>query len=275
MERIKRLFEERDEDSKKGDFGKIAFIGGSEDFPNTPAICALASARTGSDIEIILAPEASAGSCAAFYPDLISRSLEGAKITSENVDKIVKTVEDCSCMILGNGLGDSQETWKAIEEIMGRTSKPAVVDADALQPELNSLDLGDRNTILTPHRGEFERIYGEEPAEELGAVKEQVKKASRVFESTILLKSPTDIVSDGETIFTNDTGNPYMTRGGTGDILAGICGALLPRASSLNSAIAAAKISGTAGDLAAENLSQSLMAEDVIDSISDAIEYLS
>lgn len=272
MERIRRLFEDRDKDSKKGDFGKIAVIGGSEDFPNTPAISALASARSGSDIEIVLAPERSAESCSTFSPGLISRGLEGDILSSENVDRVVETVKECSAMVIGNGLGDSDKTWQAVRKILEKTSVPAVIDADALRPELKSLDFQGRKVVLTPHRGEFERIYGEEPGGDLGARKELVKKAARVFQATILLKAPVDIVSNGETTFTNETGNPYMTCGGTGDVLAGVCGALISRASALDSAITAARITGKAGDIAAERLSQSLTVEDVIESIPGAIE---
>ncbi|MDY6788586.1 MAG: NAD(P)H-hydrate dehydratase [Candidatus Nanohaloarchaea archaeon] len=275
MRRIEELFRPRPEDSRKGDFGKIAFVGGSYKFPNTPAIAALASARTGSDLEIILAPERSADLSASFAPDMISRRLEGKFLGPENVDEVIDTVESCDCLVIGNGLGDSKETLEAVEQIIEGTQAPAVLDADALKADIRSMDLEGRKSVLTPHRKEFERLYGEEPAEKLGAVKEQVKKASRVFNSTIVLKSPVDVVSDGSTTLTNDSGNPYMTRGGTGDILAGVCGAIFSRASALDAGIASARITGNSGDIAAEELSQSLTVEDVIGAIPEAIENLS
>ena len=97
---------------------------------------------------------------------------------------------------------------------------------------------------------------------------ESVKKASSLMKSTILLKGFVDVISDGKRTAINKTGNPYMTKGGTGDTLAGICGSLLAQGiDCFDAACAAAFINGRAGDLAAKENRQGLLATDLIEKI--------
>jgi NAD(P)H-hydrate repair Nnr-like enzyme with NAD(P)H-hydrate dehydratase domain len=106
-----------------------------------------------------------------------------------------------------------------------------LVDADALKPfsEVEVPDGG--NIVLTPHEGEFQKLTGEKPPLDLEERVEVVAGAAGRLRSTILLKGPVDVISDGRRIKLNYTGNPGMTVGGTGDVLSGVAGALLARAS--------------------------------------------
>lgn len=274
MRGVHELFGERPEDAKKTDFGRVGFIGGSRDFPNTPAICALASLRAGADLNVIMAPERSADACSVFAPDLITQPLDGDYLAPSMVDRVLEQVDSFSSLVIGNGLGHRPETLEAVEEIVRQTEVPLVLDADALRADIKSLDLDDRKVVLTPHRKEFERLY-EEPEGELAAIKEKVTKAARVFGATIVLKGPTDVIANGGDVNAVFAGNPYMTKGGTGDVLAGICGALLARADPIDAGRIAAGIAGTAGDLAADEYRQSFTLEEMMDRIGEAIEELS
>jgi NAD(P)H-hydrate epimerase len=99
-----------------------------------------------------------------------------------------------------------------------------------------------------------------------------VEEAAADMNATVLLKGGIDIISDGKQTALNKTGNPYMTKGGTGDTLAGICGSMLAQGHSpFISACAAAYINGKAGDMAARRRKQSLMASDLVENICGAI----
>jgi NAD(P)H-hydrate epimerase len=267
-------FTGRDADATKGDFGTIAFIGGSREFPNTPAICALASIKTGADVNVIFAPERAADACATVAPDLITVPLEGERLEGEHVPNLARDLNaNFSAMVVGNGLGRDRTTLTAVRDLVRATDIPIVLDGDALRADVHDMELDGRKVVLTPHRGEFEHIY-EEPEGQLAVLKEKVKRASRVFGATIVLKGRIDVVSDGSTVRTAESGNPYMTKGGTGDILAGACGALLARQHPLNAAHHAARITGRAGDIAVEDVGQSLMVGDILDAFPPAIDEL-
>jgi len=265
------LYGDRLSDAKKGDFGKIAVVGGSTEYPNTPAIVAMSVLRAGADVSVIFAPERSADRSASFAPDLITRPLDGDRLETDHVPQLAETLSGFDALVIGNGLGTDSATLTGVEELLEATELPVVIDADALHSDIRSCDFTGREVLLTPHRGEFERLY-EEPGEELALLKEQVEKASRILGATVLLKGPRDVVSDGERRFVNEIGNPYMTKGGTGDVLAGVCGALLARTTAIEAGYLGAEIIGRAGDYAAAEVKQSMMVEDLMQEIPAAIE---
>jgi NAD(P)H-hydrate epimerase len=265
------LYGDRLSDAKKGDFGKIAVVGGSTEYPNTPAIAAMSVLRAGADVSVIFAPERSADRSASFAPDLITRPLDGDRLETDHVPQLAETLSGFDALVIGNGLGTDSTTLTGVEELLEATELPVVIDADALHSDIRSCDFTGREVLLTPHRGEFDRLY-EEPGEELALLKEQVEKASRILGATVLLKGPRDVVSDGERRFVNELGNPYMTKGGTGDVLAGVCGALLARTTAIEAGYLGAEIIGRAGDYAAAEVKQSMVVEDLMQEIPAAIE---
>ncbi len=150
---------------------------------------------------------------------------------------------DVDCILIGPGLGLSSRTKQLVRQALN-SGKNLVLDADAL----NVLDgammkkLGP-NCILTPHRREFKRVFNQKPSDVIAG------KMSKKYHCTILLKSPVDIIATPEgKIFYNKTGNAGMTKGGTGDVLAGLIAGLFCKNSALIAAAAGAYINGQAGD---------------------------
>ncbi|MCK4967493.1 MAG: NAD(P)H-hydrate dehydratase, partial [Candidatus Aenigmarchaeota archaeon] len=141
--------------------------------------------------------------------------------------------------------------------------KPTVIDADAIAAvKLNKKILKGKPFVITPHRGEFKELAGKE------ASKETTLELAKKLGCIILAKGHIDLISDGKKVFQNDTGNPYMAVGGTGDVLAGIVAALLARGiKPIDASVMGAYITGRAGDIAASLVGESMMATDVIDSI--------
>ena len=115
-------------------------------------------------------------------------------------------------------------------------------------------------------------MTGEKLTDNIAERERKTKEAAKRFNCIIVLKGFVDVISDGKRVFTNTTGNPYMTVGGTGDTLAGICGALLARGiEPLKAACAAAYINGAAGDLAAAQWKDGMMASDLLPMIAAVI----
>jgi NAD(P)H-hydrate epimerase len=127
--------------------------------------------------------------------------------------------------------------------------------------------------VITPHSIEFSVLSGIKPPEDLKKRIKLVKKTASQLNCIIALKGYVDLISDGKKVSVNKTGNPYMTVGGTGDTLAGICGSLLARkVDPFEAACAACYINGKAGDLAAKRLGEGFLASDLIDEIPKVIK---
>jgi NAD(P)H-hydrate epimerase len=150
-----------------------------------------------------------------------------------------------------------------------------VIDADAIHalgknPEI----ISGKPCLITPHGYEFfvltkKEILGQSDEEKIKLVQEEAAR----LKTTILLKGKTDIISDGQKVALNKIHSPYMTAGGTGDSLAGICGALLARGiEPFIAAQAGAFINGKAGEIGTQKLKEGLTATDLIDLIPEVIK---
>ena len=170
-------------------------------------------------------------------------------------------------VVIGMGLGKSELTDRAIRAIVPLCKK-IVVDADAL----GSLEFPLGGGIITPHTAEFKLLCGTDYPKDKKNRYDLVKRFAEKNKVVVLLKGKTDIISDGISIKTNRNGNAGMTVGGTGDVLAGIVGAIYAKNNALEAAVAGAFINGRAGDLAFKKYGSGLLATDVIDNIPKAME---
>lgn len=257
---LKKVYVKREVDAHKYQFGSLLVIGGNKLYHGSPLFNALGAYKTGVDLVTILAPERAANLIGAYGPDLITYPLKGDYIEEKHVETMIEFAKRCNAVVIGGGIGTERKTATAVREFLKKIKMPVVVDADALRA-LRPSDIK-TNFLLTPHVAEFKALSG------LKATKKNVEKFAKKHNCTILLTHSKDIISNGKITKENWTGNPYMTVGGTGDILAGICGSLLAQGiSPLDAACAAAYINGRAGDIAADVKKQSLMASDVLNYI--------
>ncbi len=250
--------------SKKGDFGRILFIGGS--YTGAPALAALAALRAGADVVKVAAPWKQADVIAGFSPNLITIGMDSSHLEQSHVKILLELAKDADVVSIGSGLG--KESQPAAMLFMGKVEKPMVVDAEAI-PLLKGLKK--EKVIVTPHAAEFEALTGEKLEAGLDERISLVEKYALTY-GTIILKGPADIISNGRKTSLNKSGNPYMTVGGTGDTLAGICASLLAqKADAFHAACAAAYINGAAGDLAAARLGSAMLATDLIEEIASVV----
>ncbi|MDO8726527.1 MAG: NAD(P)H-hydrate dehydratase [Candidatus Methanoperedens sp.] len=247
----------------KGDAGRVLVIGGGA-YTGAPALAALAALRAGADIVTIAAPKSVSDIIASFSPNLIVRSLSSNRLVLEDVPLILELIKKHDVVVMGMGLGTEGATLEAIKIIVPMCEK-AVIDADALIPEV--LNAGHKDVIVTPHAGEMKRLSGADVPEDEKQKLAFVRDFAKDNKITVLLKGKMDIISDGMEFRANRTGNAGMTVGGTGDVLAGLTGALFAKHDAFSAACASAFINGTAGDLAFEEFGYGLLATDVIDRI--------
>ncbi len=254
--------------SHKGDNGVVLVIGGGP-YVGAPALTGLAALRTGADLVFVATPRRSWELVASYSADLIVKDLTADVLVPADVPAIKKLLSRATAVVLGPGLGDDARTSKAIVDILKLVVAekiPLVVDADGFKPLGDHLDVLKKiPVVLTPHAGEFQLISNKRLPDEVSARKNIVASWAKACQVTVLLKGPVDIITNGAQTKFNEVHNPAMTVGGTGDVLAGITGALLAKkVSPFNAARIAAFVNGTAGNQAQDKYSYGMVASDMI-----------
>jgi hydroxyethylthiazole kinase-like uncharacterized protein yjeF len=199
------------------------------------------------------------------------------------IPAIMREAQAADAVVVGMGLGQEEETKAAVIDLINKlneTGKPVVIDADALKA-LGGVrkELALKNAVLTPHAGEFlaltgNKLPGEEEVGWEGRL-ETVKRWAKFLSATILLKSRYDIITDGQKYKIKTIGNAGMTAGGTGDVLAGVVGALMSKGqSSFRSAVGGSFLNSYAGDLLEAEIGQHYSAEDLVNMLPVALKSL-
>jgi len=260
---------DRDAASHKGDHGELLVIGGGP-YTGAPALAARAALRTGADLVHVACPEPVAAQIQGYSPNLIVHHFGGEGFTPGVVDSLVDLAAGMDGVICGPGVGDDDATRETVATFLAAFDGRAVVDADALAvvPEVET-----RATLVcTPHRGELVEMGGE-TADDRARRAKLVGRFAEELGHTLLVKGQYDIVADDAETRINRTGNPGMTVGGTGDVLAGVVGALLTSREPRAAAACGAYLTGRAGDLAFDDTGNSLVATDVIERLPEAFEH--
>jgi len=257
--------------SHKGENGIVLIIGGGP-YIGAPALSGLSALRTGADLVYIATPKRSWESVAAFSPNFIVKDLNGEMLSTDDIPHIEELLGKCTAVILGPGLGTARQTEEAVVSLVQRIiaeKKPLVLDADAIQPIADHLSvLKNTTTVITPHVGEFKKLTGIALSQDLDGRINTVEEWAAKLGITIFLKGFIDVISDGTSVKQNKIHNEAMTVGGTGDVLAGIIGALLSKkVQPFEAARIAAFLNGEAGNEAFQKKSYGLLATDIIEEI--------
>jgi NAD(P)H-hydrate epimerase len=253
-------------ESHKGDNGKILIVGGGP-YTGAPALSGMGALRCGADLVYLSTPESVKDVIAGYSPCFIMRPFEGDHLRNR-IEEIAPLLQEVNCLLIGPGLGDRKDTLEGVRAMLNAAKDvPVVIDGDGIKAlPVIGIEL---KGVVTPHRGEFSRLGGR------GEDAEGAKALARGLGLTVLLKSPTDIITDGERVAYNDTGNVGMTVGGTGDVLSGIVAALLSKGlEPFRAACLGAFINGEAGDMAFEEKSYGLTPLDVIERIPSVLRRL-
>lgn len=261
------LIPSRRRDGHKGTSGKVLIIGGGP-FTGAPALAAMSALRTGCDLAVVAAPARAAGVIAEFSPNIIVRSLPGDMISDESIGPLADMVGGFDSVAIGPGMGDDPASIEATKHIVSNLvdiGKPFAIDADALRIYIDSVPTG--IGVMTPHMGEFRRIVGD------GKPVELARKLIEDTDMVVLLKGVEDVITSSGRTIRNTTGNPGMTVGGTGDVLAGAVGGLLALGlEPFDAARVAAYVVGAAGDKAYEEYGNSLLATDIIETMPSVLK---
>jgi NAD(P)H-hydrate epimerase len=263
---LKVLVGRRVADTHKGDHGRVLILGGSREYYGAPILSALGALHSGADLVTLLVPEGNFEVTRSYLPDFLVGRYPAPFFHRKALEPALELAERCDAVVVGPGLGTAEETREALLEFLLSCPCPTVIDADGLKAlRGEERILREKGALLTPHTGEYESLTGGTLPEDREERREALLAQARAYGATILLKSSTDVIAspDGRWRW-NETGNPGMTVGGTGDVLAGLAGGFLSQAlDPFEAACCAAYLNGAAGDALYESMGYAFTASEL------------
>jgi ADP-dependent NAD(P)H-hydrate dehydratase len=266
-------------DGHKGDYGKVCIIAGSVGMSGAAALAGRAALRAGAGLVRVATPKSILPIIAVIEPSFTTIALpedSAGRISTKAINLILKAISENDAVAFGPGVGTSGALRSILETLLEQKSLRLVVDADGLNNLAGIKNWPDRlkaKLILTPHPGEFKRLWSGLLREELPTERQQqALQLSQRTNAVVVLKGTGTIVTNGEKVYVNNTGNPGMATAGSGDVLTGVITALLGQGlSDFDAAVLGVYIHGLAGDIAAEKIGQSsLIATDIAQALADA-----
>jgi NAD(P)H-hydrate epimerase len=262
-------------DSHKGTYGRVLVVAGSRGMTGAAVLCGSAALRGGAGLVQVACPADVQLVVAAGNPCYTTAGIAcraDGHYSEACLEELARLAEPADVVAMGPGLGSREDVGFLVRGLLVRLpSKPVVLDADGLNvlAPLKADGLPERPgpLVLTPHPGEFARLLGI-PTAEVQADRERLTvEFCRRYKLVLLLKGHRTVVTDGQRVYRNDTGNPGMATGGSGDVLTGLVAALIGQGlSAFDAAALGARVHGRAGDLAAGELGQvALTAADLLD----------
>jgi NAD(P)H-hydrate epimerase len=266
----------------KGTYGKVLVVAGSRGMSGAAVLCGRAALRAGAGVVQVACPAdvqpVVAVGCPAYTTTGIRQHADGT-FGDGTAEEVLELARSADVLALGPGLGREAATVAFVRRILEEIGdKPVVLDADglfALSPFAGAFRRS-APFVLTPHPGEFARLTGGSAPTTDAERQKQAVAFARKFACVLLLKGSGTLVTDGEKLYRNATGNPGMATGGSGDVLSGVIAALIGQGiGAFDAAVLGAWVHGRAGDLGAGALGQTaLSATDLIDSLPAAFREL-
>ncbi len=255
---LHNLLPRRDVWAHKGNFGRILLLCGSQGYTGAASLAAMGALRSGAGLVYLGVPECiyQIEAVKLTEPVVFPLPDDGCEYSPAAVAPVLNRLDKMDAVLLGCGSGQSEGVHAVLEAVLTNFSGPVVLDADGINILHRHKDvLRERTapTILTPHQGEFTRLYGPICNHRLDAA----AALARDLGAIVLLKGHESIITDGDIAYINHTGNPGMAVGGSGDVLAGIILSLLGQGlAPLEAAACGAWLHGAAGDICEKEIGQ-------------------
>lgn len=259
---VKKSIPPLEYNANKGMNGHLLCLCGSYKMPGAAVICCESAIKTGVGLVKLATPKSAYPIIATHLVQPIFNPVEDedGMYASSAVSEIANDLDWASAAVIGCGTGTSDGAKEVTEFVLKNATSPIILDADGINCITSRIDiLKDIKVpvVLTPHPGEMSRLVaktvGEVQSDRIGIAKAFAKE----YGVTLVLKGANTVVTDGEAVFVNTTGNPAMAMGGTGDMLSGIIGSFVAQGMNVfDAAKAGVYIHGLAGDKAAKDLSQ-------------------
>ena len=254
--KVKALLPDRKPDTHKGMFGKLLLLCGSVGYTGAAALAAMGALRSGAGLVFVGVPESIYEIEAIKLTEAMVFPLpdENGKLSSRAIPEILKRCAQMDAVLIGPGMGQSEGTLAVTQAVLTYAQCPVVLDADGINlmaAHRNILRERHYPTILTPHDGEFRRMWQQGETDRISDAMAFASDTGCI----LLRKGHRSLITDGAVCYENCTGNPGMATGGSGDVLAGMIVSLIGQGiAPLEAAACGAWLHGRAGDLCAKKL---------------------
>lgn len=271
-------FSRRKKRSHKKDFGHILVIGGSPGMEGAPAMAALGALKSGAGLVTCGIGKSACTIVSGYTMSSMRLPLEETErgyLSAANTEKILDFIErrNIDSVVIGPGISVEKESAELVRTLVERIDKPVVLDADGINVLAGYTEIIKKRkfpTVLTPHPGEMSRLGNISSKDIQNNREEYIKDLSNELNCIVLLKGYRSLVSDGNEIYVNSTGNPGMATGGTGDVLSGLIGSLIGQGFGIMDAVrTGCWVHGFSGDIASWKSSCRYMTpEDILENLS-------
>ncbi len=256
--------------------GDVVIIGGSTQYVGAPVLASLGAVNAGAGYVTIACPKAAAPAISAHCVEQIIAPWPETDDVATIVTALLEQTRHAGAVVIGPGLGRETITQEVVRRYLTQTTRPLVVDADALFALAGHTDIiTGKKAVVTPHNGEFARLLGDNAE---AAITNRIKAADDFasgLDITLLLKGPRSIIATKEASYVNLTGHEVLATAGSGDVLSGMIAAMLAAGcSSRQSAAIGAYWHGTAADYLDDQHKHSVVASEIAQSLQDALHWL-
>ena len=269
-------FLKRKKDAHKGDFGHIFILAGSKGFCGAAVLCAQGALLSGAGLVTLAIAQSQYNIVNRKLTEAMTLALPETRqgsVSLKAFSQIKKAAKNKDVLAIGPGLSRNKSTQRLILKVISDIDIPMVIDADALNALCGNLDILKKRkapTVITPHPGEMGRLLSRKTGYVQKNRRILAKGLAGMYNIVTVLKGQGTVVADADgKVFKNQTGNPGMAKGGTGDVLTGIIAAFLGQSADTYEAVKAAVYAhGLAADEAVKQTGQlSLLATDILNKL--------
>lgn len=260
--------------SKKGDNGIVLVVGGSSLYHGAPILASVAALRCGADLVYTGVPKSISIPVRSYSPNIIALTMPADSLTVGSTNRLLgmlpKTPHSAA-IGMGMTIAKPEALTLLIKRLLDKGTK-LLLDASALIPNILETIAGS-NSIITPHAGEYKRIFGESPGQTEEEMVSSITAMAQKYRITIILKGWLNIIADPDkNVAKVARATPAMTVGGTGDVLDGIAANLFAKMNSFDASALAVFFNGIAANLAVEKLGNHIIATDIIQFLPEAMK---
>ena len=252
------ILPQRAADTHKGNYGRILLLCGSRGYTGAAALAAMGALRSGAGLVYLCVPESiyEIEANKLLEPIILPMPEKDGKFGLKTIECISEVLFNMDAVLIGPGMGVSEDTFHLTAWVLQNANAPVIVDADGINVLSGHIDIlrgRTSPTVLTPHTGEFIRLGGTNSEDKISETIRIAKETGAV----IVHKGHKTVITDGDTVYRNTTGNPGMAVGGSGDVLSGMIAALIGQGiDPLEAAACGAWLHGVSGDICAKEIGQ-------------------
>ena len=271
--KIRTMISFRNEKSRKGENGIVLIVGGNRLYHGAPILASMGAYKSGVDLVFTAVPKTNVIVTRTYSPNFIVIPLADEKLTVGSSNRLIANLPkkiNSAAIGMGMSIPKKEALIYLVKKLIEKDTR-IVLDASALIPEILPI-ISETNTIITPHGGEYARIFELKIKSDRDQQLKEVHKLAKKFKITIILKGWENIIVNEEQIAIIKRTTPSMSVGGTGDILAGLVAGFASKMKPFDASCLGVFLNGKAAELAEKRLGPNILATEILNMFPEVIK---